>query len=214
MINIHFGSIAKYVDLTYSQLYNKLMMKNLHSLTFITGNAHKARSVAKHLEFPIKHKKLDLVEIQSLDLHEVITFKAKEAYAQIKKPVLVEDTSFVFAALGRLPGTLIKWFEEMGNEKLCRMLDPYSDRSATVHISLGLYDGEELKIFTHAVHGTVSDKPRGEGLGWSPTFIPEGFKKTWAELTEEEREPISGRKKALKQLESFLKQHTETTFKI
>lgn len=187
-------------------------MKKLDSLTFITGNAHKARSIAKHLTFPVQHQKLDLVEIQSLDLREVIIHKAKEGYNQIKKPVLVEDTSLVFRSLGRLPGPFIKWFwEEIGNEGLCQLLDPYSDRFAEVTNALGLYDGTQLRIFTETARGTVAEQPRGNNaFGWNPIFIPEGFEKTWAELTDEEREPFSARTKVVKQLEIFLKQHMST----
>jgi non-canonical purine NTP pyrophosphatase (RdgB/HAM1 family) len=181
-------------------------MKKLDSLTFITGNAHKAQSIEKHLDFPIEHQKLDLVEIQSLDLREVITFKAKEAYNQIHKPVLVEDTSVVFLALGRLPGTFIKWFwEELGNEGLCRILDSYTDRTVEVTNALGMYDGKELLVFTETVRGTIANEPKGEnGYGWNLIFIPEEFEKTWAELTEEERSPFSARTKVVKQFAEYL----------
>lgn len=80
------------------------------SITFITGNVSKAEQLARHLDYPVSHEKLDLPEIQSLDLNEIIEQKAKEAYTKIRKPILVEDTSLIFLALGRLPGPLIKWF--------------------------------------------------------------------------------------------------------
>jgi hypothetical protein len=41
-------------------------------LTFITGNAAKAEQLGRHLDHPVAHKKLDLPEIQSLDLREII----------------------------------------------------------------------------------------------------------------------------------------------
>jgi len=94
---------------------------NIESLTFITGNTAKAEQLARHLEYPVTHQKLDLPEIQSLDLKEIVEHKAKEAYKQIKKPVLVEDTSLTFSVLGKLPGPLIKWFlTELDNAGLCR----------------------------------------------------------------------------------------------
>ena len=182
-------------------------MKRLDSLTFVTGNAVKAQTMGKYLDFPIDHQKLNLVEIQSLDLREVITFKAKEAYQKIKKPVLVEDTSLTFLALGRLPGTFIKWFEEMGNEKLCRLLDSYSDRSAVYEVAIGLYDGENLEIFTQAAQGSIAQEPSEGGFGWNAIFIYKGFEKTIAELNEEERIPLSTRRKVIKKLEYHLKQY-------
>ncbi len=63
------------------------------NITFITGNAAKAAQLGRHLDHPVTHKKLDLPEIQSLDLHEVVEHKAKEAYKQVGGFVLVENTS-------------------------------------------------------------------------------------------------------------------------
>jgi len=95
----------------------------MQRITFITGNQHKADYLEKYLGFSVGHIKLDLNEIQSLDLNEIVEHKVKEAYAKIKKPVLVEDASLEFSALGRLPGPFIKFFiEEMGLEKICSML--------------------------------------------------------------------------------------------
>lgn len=75
----------------------------LQKITFITGNAKKAEYLEKYLGFPVAHEKLDLDEIQSLDLREIVEHKAKQAYEKIGSPVLVEDVSLEFTALGRLP---------------------------------------------------------------------------------------------------------------
>lgn len=104
-------------------------------IIFITGNPAKAKQLARHLEYPVEHKKIDIPEIQSLDLKEIAEHKAQEAYKQIQVPVLVEDTSLVFHALGKLPGPLIKWFlEELDNEGLCRLLDGCKDRSVQAKV--------------------------------------------------------------------------------
>ena len=47
----------------------------------------------------VLHQKLDLDEIQSLDLRTVVEHKVRQAYELVKKPVLVEDTSLQFEAL-------------------------------------------------------------------------------------------------------------------
>jgi len=176
-------------------------------LIFITGNAAKAEQLGRHLDHPVAHKKLDLPEIQSLDLLEIIEHKTKEAYKQTGSPVLVEDTSLVFNALGRLPGPLIKWFlTELDNGGLCKILDGYEDRSCVAEVCFGLYDGKELKTFNGQTHGTVANSPRGErGFGWDPVFIPNGHEKTWGEMDTEEQEETSMRRVALKKLEAYLK---------
>lgn len=179
----------------------------MQKLTFITGNAAKAEQLGRHLDHSVAHKKLDLPEIQSLDLHEIIEHKTREAYKQVGGLVLVEDTSLSFKALGRLPGPLIKWFlAELDNTGLCKLLDPYEDRSAVAEVCFGLYDGRELKMFEGEANGTIAPAPRGErGFGWDPIFIPEGHEKTWGEMDPEEQKATSMRRIALKKLESYLK---------
>jgi non-canonical purine NTP pyrophosphatase (RdgB/HAM1 family) len=178
----------------------------LQSLTFISGNLEKAKQVSQYLDFPVTHKKIDLIEIQSLNLSEIIEFKAKEAYKQVQLPVLVEDTSLRFCALGKLPGPLIKWFlTELGTSGLCRLLDGYADRSAEASVMFGLYDGNIFQTFASSREGVIAPEPRGNnGFGWDPIFIPHGSEKTWGEVTiEEQKDPL--RQVALEKLERYLK---------
>ena len=175
-------------------------------LTFITSNQRKADQLQRHLDFPIDHKKIDLIEIQSLDLEEIVKYKAMEAYKHIESPVLVEDTSLTFEALGRLPGPLIKWFlHELGNEGLCKLLDGFKNRMAFAEVCFGFYDGKKLKVIRNGMKGIIAIKPRGEiGFGWDPIFIPEGYSKTWSEMSDEEQKSSSIRRGSLKNLEEFL----------
>jgi len=60
-------------------------------------------------------------------------------------------------------------------------------------------------FFEGKVKGIISEEPRGNGgFGYDPIFIPEGFNKTFAELTAEEKNQISHRALALKRLSDFL----------
>src|SRR5258708_8159634 len=160
-------------------------MKQLPPITFISGNAGKVHELKTHLDFPIEHRKLDLPEIQSLEIKEVVTAKAQEAYKTLQKPVLVEDTAVTYKALGKLPGPFIKWFLlELGNEGICRLLNSFATREATVCVMYCLYDGKTFQIFEGIAEGTIADKPRGdEGFGWNSTFIPKGSDKTWGEMS-------------------------------
>ncbi|HEX9722192.1 MAG TPA: non-canonical purine NTP pyrophosphatase [Candidatus Paceibacterota bacterium] len=178
------------------------------NLTFITGNPAKAEQLSRHLDYPVEHKKLDLPEIQSLDLTEIVEHKAKEAYKLIQGPVLVEDTSLTFVALGKLPGPLIKWFlNELDNNGLCKLLNNYNNRTAVAEVCFGFYDGKELKTFEAQKRGTITKEPKGErGFGWDPIFTPDGYTKTWSEMTEEEQKETSMRRVALKQLEAYLQE--------
>jgi non-canonical purine NTP pyrophosphatase (RdgB/HAM1 family) len=174
--------------------------------TFITGNQNKADYLVKWLERPIDHHKVDLDELQSLDLKAVVEHKVRQAYEILKRPVLVEDVGFTFEAMGRLPGPLIKWFlEELGDEGLCKLADGLEHRKAHVSIIYAFYDGTDMQFFENHVQGSVSTEPRGSyGFGWNAVFIPEGTDKTYAEMNDDEVRPYSVRAQAIEQLKEYL----------
>ena len=177
------------------------------SITFITGNMNKLKEVKYYLDHPIKHIELDLTEIQSLDTKKIVEHKVKEAYAKVHEPVIVEDVSLTFTALGKLPGPLIKWFlEALKKEGLCRILDNYADRSAVASVIFGFYDGKNLELFEGATKGEIATNPRGDnGFGWTPIFIPKGYVQTWGEMTVEEQKVTSMRRIAVEKLAKYLK---------
>jgi inosine triphosphate pyrophosphatase len=176
-------------------------------VTFITGNSAKAEQLGRYLDFPVSHLRMDLKEVQSLNLTEIIEYKAREAYRQVGRTVLVEDVSLVFHALGNLPGPLIKWFlVELGNDGLCTLFNKYADRSALAEVKFGLYDGNELKVFDGQIAGSIAYSPRGDSVfGWECIFIPKDHERTWGEMNKVERQETSMRNIALKKLESYLK---------
>lgn len=176
------------------------------SIYFITSNPSKAKYLSEYFEIPVKHRFVHLDEIQSLDLIEVVKHKAIAAYKEIKAPVLVDDVSLVFNSLGKLPGPLIRWFlDSMGNEGLCKILNQYEDRSASATVAFCLYDGKEAKVFTSTAKGSISKSPRGDnGFGWDPIFVPSKNNKTWAEMTEAERQKTFARRIALDKLKKYI----------
>ena len=179
----------------------------MSSVTFITGNPKKAEFLATYLGFELEHKSLDLDELQSLDLKEISEHKARQAFAAIGRPVLVEDISFSIEALGGLPGPFIKWFiAEVGFEKLCRLADLTDTRRATTAVCYVYFDGTKPILFEGQLQGTIPDHPRGsDGFGWNGIFIPDGSTKTNAEMNAKEIEQFSLRTKtAYPELRKFL----------
>lgn len=175
-------------------------------LNFITGNTAKYNQVAKLLNYPVKQVKIDLLEIQSLDIEKIIEHKAKEAFKHFQKTVLVEDASLTFKALGKLPGPFIRWFQsQFDNKGLCALVDRLEDRTATAEVVFGLYDGKNLKIFRNKVEGKIAKQPAGKKyFGWNQIFIPIGYNKTYAQMEKQEFENTSLRKPALIKLEKYL----------
>ncbi len=181
----------------------------MKTLTFVTGNPKKVEQLKRYLDFPVSHAKIDLPEIQSLDVTEVAVEKAKAAYAVLGTPVLVEDISLSFEALGGLPGPLVKWFlHTVGNEGMCRMLDTYANRTAWGRVCFVLCDETGPQIFMAERKGTIAESPRGpDEFGWNPIFVPEGEHKTWAEMSVDEQKATSLRRLALERLQQHLLEH-------
>lgn len=177
-------------------------MKNV---TFITGNQSKADYLARYLEHEVDHVKLDLDEIQSLDLEAIVEHKARQAYDQIKKPVLVEDVSLEFTALGRLPGPFIKWFlSELDLTTLISILDG-KGKAAIGRCCFGYFDGQQLKLLQGFIKGKIADKPAGNnGFGWDKIFIPEGYDVTRAQLNDEDYRQVYLQIRPFAKLKEFL----------
>lgn len=177
-------------------------------VTFITGNQNKADNLSRLLKLPLDHVKLDLDEIQSVELREIVEHKARQAYEIIKQPVLVDDVGLGFTALGGLPGPFVKFFVHAGMEKLCRMLDAFDDRSATGKAGIGYYDNNGFRYFEGEIHGIIAEHPRGEGgfaFGWDAIFEPEGYGgRTRAELSEDEYDEVYRHIRPIEDLRVFL----------
>lgn len=177
------------------------------NITFITGNQHKADYLAKYLGHPVDHVKLDLEEIQSLDLKTIVEHKVRQAYAILQKPVIVEDVSLEFLALGGLPGPFIRYFvDNVPFERICAMVDG-ADRRAIAKCVFGYFDGEQLELFEGGMNGEVAHEPAGErGFGWDRIFIPVGYEVTRASLSEEDDKKTYLQIKPFAKLKAYLEQ--------
>lgn len=175
---------------------------------FVTGNANKAEYLAKFLGMKLEHIPADLDEIQSTDLAKIATHKAKQAYAQLKRPVLVEDVALGYDDLGGLPGAFIKFFVEQpdGFEKICRIGDGLANRRATASCAFAYYDGTVLKTFYGELGGVIANQPSAEvRFGWDCVFCPDGYGgKTRSELSEIDNEKTYKLIKPLEEIRTFL----------
>ncbi len=180
----------------------------MSKVVFVTGNQNKADYLSRLIGLGLDHQKIDLDEIQSLDLKEIVKHKVIQAYEMIEKPVIVEDVGLEFGAFNRLPGTFIKfWVEEVGLEKLAKILDGL-DRSATAKCVFGFYDGKDLKLFEGLLNGRIADKPIGEnGFGWDKIFIPEGYEITRAQMNDDDNDKTYKIIKPIDEIAKFLKEY-------
>jgi non-canonical purine NTP pyrophosphatase (RdgB/HAM1 family) len=178
------------------------------TLYFITGNEGKFKDSKKF--FPdIQQLDIDLPEIQEIDSEKIIKKKIKGAFGHIEGEFIVEDASLSFDCLKALPGPLIKWFEKvLGNEGLVEIVEKFGNKSAEAKITLGYARSkDEIHYFDGSIKGKIVS-PRGEnGFGWDPIFEPEGYSKTLAEMTREEKNSMSMRKIAMEKLKRFLEEN-------
>lgn len=134
-------------------------------INFITSNPGKIREARAILNIPIAQVKMDLPEIQQVEVEEVVRWKLLEAYKLLAKPVLVEDTSLTFVAWNQLPGALIKWFlQSVGVGGLCRMLDRSENREAIAKTAFGYCDGAKIIIATGEIKGTIAKYPMAQSI--------------------------------------------------
>ena len=163
---------------------------------FVTSNEHKRREAAQILGFELESTDLDLPEIQSLEVAEVAAAKACAAHGLLGKPpypVLVEDSGLIVEAWNGLPGALTKWFiQSVGSGGILRMIPPGEEREARAVCAVAVVGGaagDSARVFTGTVPGTLAPELRGEsGFGWDPIFVPEGEKRTYAEMGEDKHE--------------------------
>lgn len=181
------------------------------SVAFVTSNPGKAREAAALLGRPVTARPLDLPEIQSLDFDEVVRAKALEAARRLGEPALVEDSGLAVAAWGGFPGPLTRWItgEALGPEGLARMLAPFGDRRAEAVSALGLAQpgggSADVLVAVGRVAGSIAEAPRGaNGFGWDVVFVPDGGSRTWAEMSDTEKNRDSHRARSFREMARIL----------
>ncbi len=130
-------------------------------------------------------------------------------------PSVADDSGLEVFALGGEPGVFSARYagEAADDNKNVRKLlgemkhvpDDRRNARFVCCIALALPDGKS-RTFTGRAAGRIGRKRRGNnGFGYDPVFYPEGFGKTFAEMTDVEKDSISHRGKALKKLYFYLK---------
>jgi non-canonical purine NTP pyrophosphatase (RdgB/HAM1 family) len=181
----------------------------MKTILFATGNKNKIKEAMAILPAHLESFSADLPEIQSMDSSEIIAVKLKAAYQQCRRPVIAEDVSVELEALHGFPGPFVKFVETaLGEGGLHVLLQGHANKRATAIATIGYTeDGEQIRIFTGKITGTIV-APRGsEGWGFDKVFVPDSYTQTNAELGMAIKNTISHRYLALQELAKFLKAH-------
>jgi XTP/dITP diphosphohydrolase len=141
--------------------------------------------------------------------------KAKYIFQCSGITAIADDSGLEVDALNGAPGVLSARYagasaDDEANIKklLTEMKDiPPEKRSARFVCCIALASKNEVKTFFGYVEGTIGTEPRGDkGFGYDPVFFPKGSNRTFAEMSEKEKNTISHRAQALKKLQSYLKE--------
>jgi len=182
----------------------------LDDLVFVTSNLNKVREAEAVLGRALDHHALDLPEIQSSDLTEVVHAKAAAAWKEIGRPVLVEDTGLELAGLNGFPGPLVRWLlTSVGPGGIGRIAHCFDDPGATARCLLCATDGTSEILGEGVVEGSIAAQPRGQlGFGWDSVFVPnDPGGRTYGEMSDDEKNDISHRRRAFEALREALKNH-------
>jgi dephospho-CoA kinase len=177
----------------------------LPDFVFVTGNRHKAAEAERILGRAVECADLELPEIQSLDLVEVLRAKADAAWRRLGRPLVVEESGLDLAALNGFPGPLVKWMlSAAGAAGLARTGLALGEPRVTSRCALLYKHGsgaDDATPAAAAVDGELVLPPRGDGgFGWDPVVVPAGEDRTLAELGDADKDAFSPRGRAWREL--------------
>jgi XTP/dITP diphosphohydrolase len=188
------------------------------NLIFATNNLHKIEEINSAV--PPSYKILSLKDVgMDVDIPEEqptiegnASDKAWYVYQRLRRNCFADDTGLEIEALNLLPGVKSARYAgpeciaENNIQKVLRELEGKENRSARFRTVISLIiDGDEYQ-FEGRVNGKILKERRGtDGFGYDPVFQPDGYDKTFAEMPLDQKNEISHRGKAVRQLINFLK---------
>jgi XTP/dITP diphosphohydrolase len=190
-------------------------MKNL---VFATGNIHKLQEVQGLFKEGFALSCLKDVNIteeipETADnLVDNALQKARYVYEKCAIPCFADDTGLEVDALGGAPGVYsARYAGEQKDSKLNMLLllknmNGKTNRNARFRTIIAYIDeNAQEHIFEGEIKGKIIENMAGtNGFGYDPIFVPEGYDKTFAELSSEIKNTISHRARAMEKFLSYI----------
>ena len=188
-------------------------------LIFATNNQHKVDEIRSAIGniievVSLKQAGIDIDIPEPYDtLEENASAKSKTIHQLTSMNCFSEDTGLETEALNGEPG--VKSARYAGDDKsfdknidkLLSKLTGISNRNAKFRTVISLIWGEKEYLFEGICEGEILEIRKGDkGFGYDPVFVPAGSNRSFAEMTMEEKNKFSHRKKAVDKMISFLKQ--------
>lgn len=169
------------------------MTKTITIVTSNKGKIHSLTHALEGLDFEVKSINLDLLEPQYDTVEQVAEYKAKDAFKQLQKPVIVHDGGLVVPALNGFPGVYTKYVSQtLTPQDFVNLMKDKKDKSCYLMQTM-IYVDEKggLHKFQDKLMGKIADyvstvqNDKGWGTLWQ-VFVPKGTDKPLAEIPDEE----------------------------
>lgn len=186
-------------------------------VVFATGNEHKVKEVNAALKGAF-----EAISLRSIGCEEELPEnsptlegnaleKARYVYQHYQVDCFSEDTGLEVEALDGAPGVYSARYAGPARDAEANMalllgrLRGIENRRARFRTVIALIlDGQEY-TFEGVVNGSIAHEKKGaQGFGYDPIFMPDGFSRTFAQMSAEEKNAISHRGRAMGKLKAFL----------
>lgn len=192
----------------------------LSEVVFASHNAGKIKEIKELLQpFGINVKsaldmKLPDVEETGSTFAENSLLKSQTIAELTGLPCIADDSGLCVDALNGAPGVYSARYApnrdfDKGMEKLLAEMAQSPNKSRKAHfscvISLAFPNGG-YELFEGRVDGHIAAEKQGNGgFGYDPLFIPDGFAKSFAQMSKDEKNQVSHRGRAVEKLKAYLK---------
>ncbi|MCD8262127.1 MAG: non-canonical purine NTP diphosphatase [Bacteroides sp.] len=186
-------------------------------LVFATNNLHKLNEVSAILVDSVELLNLKDIGCETdipetgTTLEENALIKAEYIYKTYGLDCFADDTGLEIEVLNNAPGVYSARYAGEGKnsednmQKVLLEMKNTENRKARFRTVIALIRKGEKQLFEGIVNGEITGNKAGtNGFGYDPVFVPEGYIKTFAELSTEIKNSISHRAIAVQRLCKFL----------
>lgn len=176
-------------------------------ILFATTNDRKIREANNTLEtygITVKPTVAEINEIQHHDPVEITKAKARAAFALLREPVVVSDSSWSIPALGGFPGGYMRdvnlWWVE---QDWLAIMARHQDKTAILQEHLAYCDGEAVVHFSQDYEGVFLDAPQGQTVNPEESFERVVSLGNGMSLAEVQAAAIRGQKRSIAHWQKF-----------
>lgn len=186
----------------------------MKELLFVTWNQNKINEAQLYLQWFVVNKAwIEVPEIQSVDVVEVVKAKLESAFYQTQKPCFVMDAWLIIEWMckqnlteKKFPWALIKdVFWNMWDENITKIVELNWNSKCIWKSILWYHDWVNKYYFEESLAWNIPNYPKGENwYDWDTIFIPKGESRTFAQMSFDEKQKYALTSNLYKQFYIFL----------